>query len=305
MGTGGDGHNTFNVSTTASIIASALLLIAKHGNNSSTSLSGSADLLQHAPRPPIIAAITAGNLPQIYEHTNYAFLYARDWHPGMQHGAAVRREVPVRTVFNLLGPLANPVHDTGLVECRILGVARKEIGPNFAEALRLSGARKALVVCGDEDLDELSCAGITHCWYLHEVPAQDGKGTSSVVIDRFQLSPEDFGLPLHPLDDVHGGKGPGENAAILMQILRDQRPATDPVLHFVLLNTAALITLSGVCDANASNMGHGDDGVVIAERGPGGLRWKEGLRRANWCLKSGEALRQWDAFVAITNQVHS
>lgn len=305
VGTGGDGHNTFNVSTTSSIIASALLMMAKHGNNSSTSLSGSADLLQHAPRPPIIAATTATNLPRIYEKTNYAFLYAREWHPGMKHGAAVRREVPVRTVFNLLGPLANPVHDTGLMECRILGVARKDIGPNFAEALRLSGSKKALIVCGDENLDELSCAGITHCWYIHEVPGQGEGAKSTAEITSFELSPEDFGLPRHPLDDVHGGKGPDENADILMQILRGQRPDDDPVLHFVLLNTAALITLSGVCDADSSDMGPGDDGKVIQERGPGGLRWKEGLRRARWCVKSGEALRQWDAFVDITNTVPS
>ncbi|CAK1354339.1 Anthranilate phosphoribosyltransferase [Cercospora beticola] len=305
VGTGGDGHNTFNVSTTSSIIASALLMMAKHGNNSSTSLSGSADLLQHAPRPPIIAATTATNLPRIYEKTNYAFLYAREWHPGMKHGAAVRREVPVRTVFNLLGPLANPVHDTGLMECRILGVARKDIGPNFAEALRLSGSKKALIVCGDENLDELSCAGITHCWYIHEVSGQGEGVKSTAEITSFELSPEDFGLPRHPLDDVHGGKGPDENADILMQILRGQRPDDDPVLHFVLLNTAALITLSGVCDADSSDMGPGDDGKVIQERGPGGLRWKEGLRRARWCVKSGEALRQWDAFVDITNTVPS
>ncbi|KAM3415438.1 hypothetical protein BST61_g8960 [Cercospora zeina] len=305
VGTGGDGHNTFNVSTTSSIIASALLLMAKHGNNSSTSLSGSADLLQHAPRPPIIAATNAANLPRIYEKTNYAFLYAREWHPGMKHGAAVRREVPVRTVFNLLGPLANPVHDTGLMECRILGVARKDIGPNFAEALRLSGSRKALIVCGDENLDELSCAGITHCWYIHEVPGTGEEAKSSAEITCFELAPEDFGLPRHALANVHGGKGPDENADILMQILRGQRADDDPVLHFVLLNTAALITLSGVCDADSSNMGPGDDGRVIQERGPGGLRWKEGLRRARWCVKSGEALRQWNAFVDITNTVPS
>ncbi|KAI7046848.1 hypothetical protein KC352_g46122, partial [Hortaea werneckii] len=101
VGTGGDGHDTYNVSTTASIIASALLMTAKHGNNSSTSLSGSADLLQHAkPSAPVIAATTEKTLPQIYEKTNYAFLYAREWHPGMKYGAAVRKEVPVRTIFN-------------------------------------------------------------------------------------------------------------------------------------------------------------------------------------------------------------
>ncbi|SMR44622.1 unnamed protein product [Zymoseptoria tritici ST99CH_3D1] len=300
VGTGGDGHNTFNVSTTASIISSALLMIAKHGNNSSTSMSGSADLLQHAPRPPIIAATTAGNLPRIYEKTNYAFLYAREWHPGMKYAAATRKEVPVRTIFNLLGPLANPLDDTGLVECRILGVARKDIGLNFADALRLGGAKKALVVCGEENLDELSCAGPSRCWYLH-VPPGSGKG--HVEITNFTLTPEDFGLPRHSLETVHGGKGPAENAEILMRILRGEMPDDDPVLHFVLLNTAALVTLSGVCDAEESNMGSGDDGKVIPEKGPGGLRWKEGLRRAIWCVKSGEALRQWESFVDVTNSM--
>ena len=261
-------------------------------------MSGSADLLQHAPRPPIIAATTAANLPHIYKETNYAFLYAREWHPGMKYGAAIRKEVPVRTIFNLVGPLANPVHDTGLIEARILGVARKDIGQNFADALRLSGASKAMVVCGDENLDELSCAGPSHCWYIQRT---DGEQTTH--ISRLTLTPEDFGLPRHPLGSVHGGKGPEENAEILMRILRGEIPENDPVLHFVLLNTAALITVSGICDADDSGMGPGDDGKVIKERGPGGLRWKEGLRRARWCVTSGAALREWEAFVEVTNAV--
>ncbi|CZT16727.1 related to anthranilate phosphoribosyltransferase [Ramularia collo-cygni] len=300
VGTGGDGHNTFNVSTTSSIISSALLLIAKHGNNSSTSLSGSADLLQNCPTPPIIAATTATNLPLIYEKSNYAFLYAREWHPGMKYSAAIRKEVPVRTIFNLLGPLANPVHDTGLIEARILGVARHDIGQNFADALRLSGAKKALIVCGEEDLDELSCAGPTHCWYLHDSPSAS---KSQAEIVKFMLTPEDFGLPRHSLETVHGGKGPAENAEILMRILKGEMPDDDPVFHFVLLNTAALITCSGICESESSAMGEGDDGIVVKERGPGGLRWKEGLRRARWCVKSGEALRQWNGFVEVTNEV--
>ncbi|QIX02378.1 hypothetical protein AMS68_007895 [Peltaster fructicola] len=305
VGTGGDGHNTFNISTTSSIVASSLLMMAKHGNNSSTSLSGSADLLQHAPKPPIISATTAQNLAGIYERTNYAFLYAREWHPGMKYSAAVRKEVPVRTIFNLLGPLANPVHDSGLIETRILGVARKDVGINFAEALKLSGAKKAMVVCGDENLDELSCAGPTHCWYIHEAQTQGAVESHSehVDISKFLLSPEDFGLPRHSLDQVHGGKGPQQNADILMQILKNELPDDDPVLHFVLLNTAALLTVSGVCEADTSSMGAGDDGKVNTERGPGGLRWKEGLRRARWCIKSGAALKQWDAFVDATNSM--
>nr|POF23655.1 anthranilate phosphoribosyltransferase [Quercus suber] len=299
VGTGGDGHDTYNVSTTASILASAMLMVAKHGNNSSTSISGSADLLQNAaPRPPVIAATTEKTLTGIYEKTNYAFLYAREWHPTVKYGHPVRKEIPVRTIFNLLGPLANPVHDTGLIEARILGVARQTIGLNFAEALRLSGARKALVVCGDENLDEVSCAGPSHCWHVHEVG--DAK---DVQITKFMVAPADFGLPCHPLTDVHGGKSPMENARILMQILRNELPADDPVLHFVLINTAALLAVSGVCDGDESTLGAGDDGQVIKERGPGGLRWKEGLRRARWSVTSGAALRQWDAYVEATNAV--
>ncbi|WPG99595.1 anthranilate phosphoribosyltransferase [Acrodontium crateriforme] len=300
VGTGGDGHNTFNVSTTASIISSAVLMVAKHGNNSSTSISGAADLLQNANPAPVIMATNNHTLPGIYEQTNYAFLYAREWHPAVKYGHPVRKEIPVRTIFNLLGPLANPVHDTGLVEARILGVARKEIGLNFAEALLLSGARKALVVCGDENLDEISCAGKSHCWHIHET---GDKGDSKVTIDNWTIEPADFGLPTHTLEEVQGGKSPAENARILMQILRNELSPDDPVLHFVLLNTASLITISGVCEANESNMGPGDDGKVITERGPGGLRWKEGLRRARWCITSGSALKQWEGFVAATNEL--
>jgi len=286
-------------------------MIAKHGNNSSTSLSGSADLLQHAkPKAPVIAATTERTLPQIYEKTNYAFLYAREWHPGMKYGATVRKEVPVRTIFNLLGPLANPVHDTGFVEARILGVARRDIGPNFAEALRLSGAKKAFVVCGDENLDEFSCAGPTHCWYIHEsdrshVEEENGKERKQVDITQLTMSPEDFDLPRHPLSDVHGGKGPAENAEILMKILRNELPEDHPVLHFVLINTACLLTVSGICEADECHMGPGDDGEVIKERGPGGLRWKEGLRRARWCITSGAALREFEGFIEATNAIAS
>lgn len=271
-------------------------MMAKHGNNSSTSLSGSADLLQHAPTPPVIAATTHNTLPQIYEKTNYAFLYAREWHPGMKYAAKVRKEVPVRTIFNLLGPLANPVHDTGLLECRVLGVARKDIGQNFADALKLGGAKKGLVVCGDENLDEVSCAGPTHCWYIRE------EGTQT-DITKLTVTPEDFGVPRHPLSEVHGGKGPAENAGILMKILKNELPRNHPVLQFVLINVATLLTVSGICEADESNMGTGDDGKVVRERGPGNLRWKEGMRRAKWCITSGAALEQWEAFVAITNEL--
>lgn len=322
VGTGGDGHSTFNVSTTSSILASSLLLLSKHGNRASSSTSGSADLLQAIePSAPNIEAVTADFLPSIYQCTNYAFLFAPKFHPGMRHAASVRKHLGFRTIFNLLGPLVNPVH--GMIEARIVGVAERSLGPVFAEALRLSGSRKALVVCGAEELDEISCAGKTYCWHICERPnpksrrlaeaedeaeAEEGKYTiddleseprTLVEIATFELEPLDFGLPSHALSDVLPGKFPKENAETLMKILQNQLPDA-PVLDFVLINTAALFAISGICNADTSDMGHGDDGQVIQERGPGGFRWKEGARRARWAVESGQALASLKSFIHVT-----
>lgn len=322
VGTGGDGHSTFNVSTTSSILASSLLLLSKHGNRASSSTSGSADLLQAIkPSAPNIEAVTADFLPSIYQGTNYAFLFAPKFHPGMRHAASVRKHLGFRTIFNLLGPLVNPVHS--MIEARIVGVAERSLGPVFAEALRLSGSKKALVVCGAEDLDEISCAGKTYCWHICERPnpkcrralaedeaeAEDGKHKNDdieaepptlVEIATFDLEPSDFGLPTHFLSDVSPGKFPEENAETLMKILQNQL-ADAPVLDFVLINTAALFAISGICDADTSDMGYGDDGKVIHERGPGGFRWKEGARRARWAVESGQGLASLKSFIHVTS----
>jgi len=306
VGTGGDSHNTFNISTTSSILASSLLLIAKHGNKASTSKSGAADLLAcMQPQPPQIGRIRPDTIADLYRETNYGFLFAPVFHPGMRHVAPIRRELPWRTIFNLVGPLANPTDLRGedragepLLEARMIGVARKDIGPVFAQALELAGARKAMVVCGDEELDEISCAGDTLCWRIQPDPADPAKS----VTEHFRLHPRDFGLPAHALSEVSPGKAPEENAAILRRILAGEVPDDDPILHFVLINTAALFVVSGICEAESSDLGFGDDGVVITERGPGGGRWKEGVRRARWAVKSGEAARKWDAFVQVTNR---
>lgn len=325
VGTGGDGHSTFNVSTTSSILASSLLLLSKHGNRASSSTSGSADLLQAIkPSAPNIDAVTADFLPSIYQSTNYAFLFAPKFHPGMRHAASVRKHLGFRTIFNLLGPLVNPVHS--MIEARIVGVAERSLGLVFAEALRLSGSRKALVVCGAEELDEISCAGKTYCWHICEranpkfrrlaededdagAEAEDGNYRTDelepeprtlVEIATFELEPSDFGLPTHALSDVLPGKYPEENAETLMKILQNQL-SDSPVLHFVLINTAALFAISGICNADTSDMGHGDDGQVIQERGPGGFRWKEGARRARWAVESGQALASLKSFIHVTS----
>lgn len=304
VGTGGDSHNTFNISTTSSILASSLLLLSKHGNKASTSKSGSADLLAcMIPRSPQISRVRPDTISSLYTTSNYGFLFAPVFHPGMRYVAPIRRQLPWRTIFNLVGPLANPVDlhsqsssssatSPSLLEARMIGVARKDLGPVFATALHLAGAQKAMVVCGDEELDEISCAGATLCWRL--TPGNPEP-------EHFLLHPSDFGLPAHPLSTVSPGKEPAENAAILARILNNQMDEDDPILHFVLINTAALFVVSGICEADSSDMGLGDDGQVIKERGPGGGRWKEGVRRARWAITSGEAARQWKAFVDVTN----
>jgi anthranilate phosphoribosyltransferase len=300
VGTGGDSHHTFNISTTSSILASSLLLLSKHGNRASTSKSGSADLLNATlPTAPNLMAVTPNTICEIYEKSNYAFLFAPVFHPGMKYVAPIRKELGWRTIFNLLGPLANPVE--GNIEARLLGVARRDIGPVFAEALKMSGARKAMVVCGAEDLDEISCAGRTYCWRLVDRSTHKNASPRDVDIESFTISASDFGLPAHALKDVSPGKEPHENAEILTKLLQNQLPRDAPIFHFVLMNTAALFVVSGVCEADTSDMGHGDDGKVITERGPGGGRWKEGVRRARWAVESGEAWRQWRQFVEASN----
>ncbi|KAI2472665.1 anthranilate phosphoribosyltransferase [Annulohypoxylon bovei var. microspora] len=296
VGTGGDSHNTFNISTTSSILASSLLLLAKHGNRASTSKSGSADLLMNMqPQPAQLGRINPDTISAVYGASNYAFLFAPVFHPGMRHVAAVRKELGWRTIFNLLGPLSNPFG--AAIEARMLGVARDDLGPVFAEALRIAGAKKGLVVCGKEQLDEVSCAGPTLCWQLTE------HASGSVDVEHFTLEPADFGLSAHPLDTVSPGREPHENAEILRRLLQNELPRDDPILEFVLMNTAAFLVAAGVCEADASSMGPGDDGKVVRERGPGGGRWKEGVRRARWTVESGEAWKQWSAFAEVTNSL--
>ncbi|KAE8375133.1 glycosyl transferase [Aspergillus bertholletiae] len=317
VGTGGDSHSTFNISTTSSIIASPLIMMAKHGNRAQTSFSGSADVLNAIPPvPPNISAVSAENLAQVYEKTSYAFLFAPNFHPGMMYANQVRRALGLRTIFNLMGPLANPVD--WAIEARVVGVAYQSLGPVFAEALKQNGCKKAMVICGEEDLDEISCAGNTNCWKLTEYPNPAYKGSADddgsddeegevprtlVKFETFQLHPSDFGLSTHPLTAVFGRKMPKDNAAKIMSILRNELPRDDPILSFVLMNVAALLVISGICEADTSNMGPGDDGQVITERGPGGGRWKEGIRRARWAVESGAALECLERFIEVTNNL--
>ena len=278
--------------------------MSKHGNRAQTSVSGAADILSSIqPTPPSLTSSNAQNIPQIYEKSSYAFLFAPNFHPGMRYAGSLRREMGIRTIFNLLGPLAHPIEE--MVEARLVGVTERALGPVFAEALRISGSekiegmRKAMVVSGQEGLDEISCAGVTDCWKVAE--PLDSSQRVEAEVEHFQLHPTDFGFQTHPLSAIRGGDAPKDNAEILMRLLEGKLDKEDPILQVVLVNTAAMLVISGICEAETSNMGEGDSGVVVTERGPGNGRWKEGVRRARWAVGSGAALRSLKAFIDISN----
>jgi len=233
VGTGGDGHDTFNVSTTAAVVAAgAGCRVCKHGSRASTSSSGSADLLQSLGchfTPP--TAGTPTRLPSI----PFTFILAPHYHPALALVAPHRKALPFRTMFNVLGPLVNPARPNGMV----VGVAEKELGLTFARSLRDGGVQRALVVCGKEGLDEISCAGETWAWELRA----DGS------IQEGTLHPErDFGVGVHPLSAVSGGS-PDENAKTFCTILSSGTNIPQeltPIMDFVLINSAALLKVAGV-----------------------------------------------------------
>ncbi|TEB30711.1 anthranilate phosphoribosyltransferase, TrpD [Coprinellus micaceus] len=259
VGTGGDGYNLFNVSTTAAIVAAgAGARVIKHGSRASTSSSGSADLLESL--DCLFVAPTPGT-PMPITRVPFTFILAPHYHPSLAAIAPYRKSLPFRTMFNVLGPLINPARPRGMV----LGVAVPEIGPAFAKSLREGGVQRALVVCGFEGLDEISCAGPTHAWELHE----DGSVSEHV------LTPEQFGLPVHPLSTVGGGS-PKENAETFKTLLNsgDKIPKKlIPVLDFVLMNASALLVVAGLAKD-----------------------YKEGTELARQAVYSGKAWEALDTF---------
>jgi len=200
-GTGGDGRGTFNVSTLAALVAaSAGVPVAKHGNRAVSSRAGSADLLEalQIPRSPSLA-----QHERTLSSLGLAFLFAPDFHPATRHAAGPRRELGVRTVFNLLGPLTNPA----LVRRQIVGVwdvAKLDV---MAAALRALGSTRAVVLHGHGGLDELAPHGPTEIAEL-----RDG------VVHRYRLSPADFGLDVHDLSGLAGGDA-ADNARLALRLL--------------------------------------------------------------------------------------
>jgi len=229
-GTGGGLATTFNISTTAAfVVAGAGVPVAKHGNRSYTSRSGSADVLEAL---GVDITQTPEKAAETLEKVGLAFLWAPTYHPAMRHVAPVRKELKTATIFNLVGPLASPAG----VKRQIIGVFDPSRGPLVAEALGRLGAEHALVVHAEVGMDEISPAGKTRVWEVG--PGAKGQGRQEWTLD-----PAEYGLANADLEALKGGE-PVENAERLERLL--SAPDNDPAGRAaVLLNAAAAIYVSG------------------------------------------------------------
>jgi len=233
-GTGGGTATTFNISTTAAfVVAGAGVPVAKHGNRSYTSRSGSADVLE-------ALGVDIGQSPEkaaeTLEKVGLAFLWAPTYHPAMRHVAPVRKELKTATIFNLVGPLANPAGVTR----QIIGVFDPSRGPLVAEALTRLGAEHAMVVHAEVGMDEISPAGLTRVWEVRGPVTGHRSPVTEWVLD-----PRDYGLADADLNALKGGE-PSENAERLERLLSPASAGNDPAGRAaVILNAAAAIYVSG------------------------------------------------------------
>ena len=260
VGTGGDGFGTFNCSTTAAFVAAgAGVTIAKHGNKASTSRSGSADCLA-ALGYDLLAPLAV--VERSIAEVGIGFCFANRCHPAMMYAAPVRRALPFRTIFNLLGPLTNPAG----VRRHALGVYAPEVIPIYIGALRALGAKRALVFCGPDGLDELGLAGPSHVAEL----AADGS------VKEYDVDPQALFGATYPVDALRGG-APAENARIAHDVLAGVEKG--PYRLAAALNGAAAIVAGGKAETL-------DAALELAFR----------------AIDSGAALGKLEALVAASRQ---
>jgi anthranilate phosphoribosyltransferase len=262
-GTGGDARGTFNISTAAAfVIAGAGVRVAKHGNRSFTSRCGSADVLEEL---GVRMDLAPERVARAIEEIGIGFLYAPAMHTAMRHAMPARRELKVRTVFNLLGPLTNPAG----ASAQIVGVFDASFTELMAQALGELGVRCAFVVHGADGLDEISISGET---YISEL--RDG------TVRSYSVAPEDFGLSRAPLESFRGGDAK-HNAQIIQNVLghRDAPHEHGPHRDIVLANSSAALVAAG----RAAD-------------------FLEGVRLAAESIDSGAARARLDALIAFAQQ---
>jgi len=226
-GTGGDASGTFNISTaTALVTAGAGVRVAKHGNRSISSKCGSADVVEAL---GINIQLSPERAAQCLRDVGICFLYAPNLHPAMKQVQTVRRELRMRTMFNLLGPLTNPARASG----QVVGVYSLDLVEKLAEALSMLGLHRALVVHGLDGLDEITITGTTRV-----AEAREGS------VRSYEVEPEEFGMARATLQEIAGGDAT-ENAAIIRAVLAGEK---SPRRDVVLLNAAAALVAAGRAD---------------------------------------------------------
>jgi anthranilate phosphoribosyltransferase len=239
-GTGGDRSHTFNVSTLAALVLAACgVRVAKHGNRSVSSKCGSADLFEAlgvnvAAEPPVVE--------RCLDEAGIAFFFAPTFHPSMRHAGPTRRELGIRTAFNLLGPLTNPAH----ARWQLVGVPRPELTELVARSLALLGTERAWVVHGADGLDEISTTG-----YTKVSECRDGE------VNTFYLHPADVGLAKSQPEALRGGDA-AENAIIAQRVLAGERGAARDI---VLLNAAAALLIAGKVARIQDGLGMAADAI--------------------------------------------
>ena len=236
VGTGGDGLNTFNISTAAAFVAAgAGLKVAKHGNRAASGNCGSADVLEEL---GVRIDLPPEGVERCIRESGIGFMFAQAFHPSMRHAAPVRREIGIRTVFNILGPLTNPAG----AQSELVGVAFPELGGKMAEVLRLLDTHHSIVVHGDGGLDEMTLSGDTSVWEV-----------SGGRVTQWTLPVADTGLPVTPIEAVRGGDR-AANAKTMRALLGGEG---GPVRDYVLLNSAGVLLVGDL----VSNI---RDGVQLA-----------------------------------------
>ncbi len=237
-GTGGDSSGSFNISTASAIVtAAAGAHVAKHGNRSVSSKSGSADVLEYA---GVNLDVTPEQVGQCIDDIGVGFLFAQKHHSAMRHAIGPRREMGVRTIFNVLGPLTNPASAPN----QVIGVFDGELVTPLAEVLQQMGSRHVMVVHADDGMDEISI-----CCPTSVAELKDGK------VSSYRIRPEDFGLATADISDIQVD-GVEQSLAMIQSVLDNQ---AGPALDIVCLNAGAAIYVSGLADSH-------QQGVEMARR---------------------------------------
>lgn len=224
-GTGGDSSGSFNISTAAAFVAAAAgATVAKHGNRAASSQSGSADVLEAL---GVKLELTPEQVEQCLKEVGIGFMFAQAFHPAMRFAGGPRREIGIRTVFNVLGPLTNPAG----AQHQVLGVGSAAIAPTMAQVLLRLGTKHALVVHSDDGLDEISICAPTRVWGIKDGSVKESK-----------IAPQDFGLAQAPREAIKGGTA-ADNAATMRTVLAGK---AGPLSDIVALNAAAALVAADI-----------------------------------------------------------